>query len=300
MAGLAESPKRVPSRWLYDEYGSEIFEEITHLAEYYPTRTETGILRAFAQEIAAFCGEDLTVLEYGAGAALKTELLIEALQRPRCYVPIDIADDFLQHTAARFRRRFPSLITRPITADFTSDFAIPEWIPAARRLAFFPGSTIGNLNAIEIAAFLDRIRGHVGADGHALIGVDICKVLPVLIPAYDDAAGVTARFDLNLLTRINRELEGHFVLERFRHGARWNEAESAVEMHLLSTVDQAVTVAGHTFEFSAGESIHTESSRKYSVEDFTWVVGQHGWRVDRVWTDDQKLFGIFALSPLSR
>jgi dimethylhistidine N-methyltransferase len=299
LAGLAQSPKRVPSRWLYDEYGSQLFEEITRLEEYYPTRTETGILRAFAREIADFCGEDLTVLEYGAGAALKTELLIEALHRPRCYVPIDIADDFLQHTAARFRRRFPSLITRPITADFTSDFAIPEWIPATRRLAFFPGSTIGNLDANEISAFLHRMLGHVGSDGRALIGVDICKALPVLIPAYDDAAGVTARFDLNLLTRINRELEGNFVLERFRHSVRWNETESAVEMHLLSTVEQAVTVSGHTFELSAGESIHTESSRKYSVADFTRIVGQHGWRVDRVWTDDQKLFGILALSPLS-
>jgi dimethylhistidine N-methyltransferase len=299
LSGLAQEQKRLPSRWLYDEQGSELFEEITRLAEYYPTRTETGILRAFAGEIAAFCGEDLTVLEYGAGAAVKTELLVEALHRPRFYVPIDIADDFLQHTVARFRRRFPSLTTIPITSDFTSNFAVPEWIPATRRLAFFLGSTIGNLDADEVATFLCRIRSHVGLGGCALIGVDLCKELPVLIPAYDDAAGVTARFNLNMLTRINRELSGNFVLEGFRHEARWNDAEAAIEMHLLSLLKQTVTVSGHTFELSTGESIHTESSRKFAVADFTQLVERHGWRVDRVWKDDAQRFGIFGMSPVS-
>ena len=296
LSGLAQTPKRLPSRWLYDEQGSQIFEEITRLKEYYPTRTETGILRAFASEIAAFCGEDLTLLEYGAGAAVKTELLIEALHRPQFYVPIDIADDFLQQTAARVRQRFPALATIPITSDFTEDFAIPEWIPASRRLAFFPGSTIGNLNTEEVAAFLGRIRSHVGAEGRALIGVDLCKRLPVLLPAYDDAAGVTARFNLNLLTRINRELAGDFILDSFQHSARWNEADSAIEMHLVSKMAQAVTVSGRTFELSAGESIHTESSRKYTIEDFTKLVGKHGWRMDRVWTDNAQVFGVFAMS----
>jgi dimethylhistidine N-methyltransferase len=299
LSGLAQRQKRLPSRWLYDDHGSRLFEEITRLEEYYPTRTETGILRAFAGEIAGFCGDEPTVLEYGAGAALKTELLIEALRRPQFYVPIDIADDFLQHTVARFRRRFPSLTTSPITSDFTSNFAIPEWIPAARRVAFFPGSTIGNLDGDEVAAFLRRIRSHVGAEGRALIGVDLCKALAVLIPAYDDAAGVTARFSLNLLTRINRELAGNFVLDQFQHDVRWNELEAAVEMHLLSIVDQTVRVSGHMFELSAGESIHTESSRKYNVADFTKLVGQHGWHVDRVWTDDEQLFGIFGMSAIA-
>ncbi len=298
LVGLAQSQKRLPSRWLYDDHGSQLFEEITGLPEYYPTRTETGILRAFAGEIATFCGENLTVLEYGAGAALKTELLIEALHDPRFYVPIDIAEEFLQRTAARFRRRFPSLTTSPITADFTTHFSLPDWIPAAPRLAFFPGSTIGNLDTEEVAAFLRRIRNHVGAEGRALIGVDLCKTLPILIPAYDDSAGVTARFNLNLLTRINRELAGNFILELFEHNVRWNETEAAVEMHLLSILEQTVSVSGRTYELSAGESIHTESSRKYSVADFTSLVGDHGWRIDRVWSDENRLFGIFGMSAV--
>ena len=296
LSGLVQSPKRLPSRWLYDDYGSQLFEEITRLKGYYLTRTETGILRAFAEDIAVFCGENVTVLEYGAGAGLKTELLIEALHRPRFYVPMDIAGDFLQHTVARFRRRFPTLTTRPITADFTSSFALPDWVPATRRVAFFPGSTIGNLDADEVAAFLRRIRSHVGADGRALIGVDLCKALPILISAYDDAEGVTARFNLNVLTRINRELGGSFVLELFQHCIRWNETEAAVEMHLLSIMEQTVTVSGRTFELSVGETIHTESSRKYTVADFTKLAVQHGWRVDQVWTDDKHLFGVFGLA----
>jgi dimethylhistidine N-methyltransferase len=296
LSGLARSPKRLPSRWLYDDYGSELFEEITRLDEYYQTRTETGILRAFAGEIAAFCGANVTLLEYGAGAGVKTELLIEALRHPRFYVPMDIAGDFLQHTVARFQRRFPELTTCPITADFTTSFAMPDWIPSAQRVAFFPGSTIGNLDADEVAAFLRRIRSHVGPGGRALVGVDSCKSPAILIPAYDDAAGVTARFNLNLLTRINRELGGNFILERFEHRVRWNETAAAIEMHLSSTVDQTVTVSGRSFEFSAGETIHTESSRKYAVADFTKLAGQHGWRVDRVWTDDKQLFAVFGLS----
>jgi L-histidine N-alpha-methyltransferase len=226
-------------------------------------------------------------------------LLIEALHRPQLYVPIDISGDFLEQTAVRFRRRFPRMITSPITADFTTDFAIPEWVPASQRLAFFPGSTIGNLDAGELAAFLRRMRSHVGEGGSALIGVDLCKALPVLIPAYDDAAGVTARFNLNMLTRINRELAGDFVLEQYQHTIRWNETESAIEMHLMSILEQTVTVSGRTFELSAGETIHTESSRKYNIADFTKIVGRQGWRVDRVWTDDTRLFAVFGMSAVA-
>jgi dimethylhistidine N-methyltransferase len=299
LSGLAQSPKRLPSRWLYDDYGSELFEEITRLDEYYLARTESGILRTFAGEIAGFCGANATVLEYGAGAATKTELLIEALHHPRFYVPMDIAGDFLQHTVARFQRRFPELTTRPITVDFTSNFSLPDWIPPTRRIAFFAGSTIGNLDTDEVAAFLTRILSHVGAGGRALIGVDLCEAPAILIPAYDDAAGLTARFNRNLLTRINRELGGNFIIERFKHNTRWQQTEAVVEMHLQSTVDQTVTVMGRIFEFVVGETIHTESSRKYSVADFTRVAGQHGWRIDRVWTDDKELFGVFGMRPAS-
>jgi dimethylhistidine N-methyltransferase len=296
--GLGQSSKTLPSRWLYDAHGSELFEEITQLPEYYPTRTETGILSYFSGEIAEFCGENAVVLEYGAGAAVKTELLIQALHRPQLYVPIDIADDFLQQTVTRFRRRFATLDTRPITADFTAEFLLPGWIPSARRVAFFPGSTIGNLNATEVAAFLRRMRLHVGLEGRALIGLDLCRVVPILIPAYDDAAGTTARFNLNLLTRINRELGGNFVLERFQHQARWNPGEAAIEMHLVSLTGQTARVSGVEFDFAAGESIHTESSRKYDVGNFTAVAAEHGWRVERLWTDEKQLFGVFGLVSL--
>jgi dimethylhistidine N-methyltransferase len=296
LAGLSQAPKRIPSRWLYDDQGSELFEEITQLDEYYITRTERGVLREFSAEIAGFCGENATVLEYGAGAGGKTELLIEALHHPCFYAPIDIAGDFLQHTVARLQRRFPDLATRAITADFTSSFAMPDWLPSARRVAFFPGSTIGNLDADEVAAFLLQMRTHVGIGGRALIGVDLCEAPAILIPAYDDAAGVTARFNRNLLIRINRELGANFIIERFRHGVRWMQREAAIEMHLLSTVDQSVTVLGRSFDFSAGESIQTESSRKYSVADFTKLAGRNGWRVHGVWTDDTELFGVFGLA----
>jgi len=296
LEGLGRARKSLPSRWLYDDLGSELFEEITRLPEYYPTRTETQILREQAEDIGAFCGANRTVLEYGAGAGIKTEILIRALHNPRLYVPVDIAGEFLDQTTARFRASFPDLATRPVTADFSRDFALPEWIPQPNRVAFFPGSTLGNLDTRDAAAFLQRMRGQVGASGKALIGVDLCKPLEVLLPAYDDAAGVTARFNLNLLTRINRELEGDFAPGTFAHEVMWNEAEAAVEMHLVSLMPQTVTIAGRTFEFAAAESIHTESSRKYDIAGFTRFVNANGWQVERVWTDADRRFAIFGLS----
>jgi len=294
--GLSRPGKSVPSRWLYDDCGSELFEEITRLPEYYPTRTETQILRDRAQDIAAFCGANCTVLEYGAGAGVKTEILMQALQNPRLYVPVDIAADFLDQTTVRFRRRFPELATRPVAADFSADFALPDWIPLPNRVAFFPGSTIGNLDIREAAAFLQRMRTQVGRGGKALVGADLCKPLEVLLPAYDDAAGVTARFNLNLLTRINRELGANFVLQKFAHAAHWNDTESAIEMHLVSQCPQSVTIAGREFHFAAAESIHTESSRKYDIAGFTSLASHNGWQVERVWTDARRQFAIFGLT----
>jgi dimethylhistidine N-methyltransferase len=295
MEGLSRPRKSLPSRWLYDDRGCELFEEITQLPEYYPTRTETQILRDAAQEIASFCGANRTVLEYGAGAGIKTEILMQALHNPRLYVPVDIAGEFLDQTTARFRSRFPDLATRPVTADFSSDFALPEWIPQPNRVAFFPGSTLGNLDGREATAFLQRMRGHVGASGKALIGVDLRKPLDLLLPAYDDAAGVTARFNLNLLTRINRELGADFATDGFAHAVMWNEAEAAVEMHLVSLAPQTVTIAGREFEFAGSESIHTESSRKYDIPGFTQFVNRNGWQVEQVWTDAARRFAIFGL-----
>ncbi|MEA3176181.1 MAG: hypothetical protein QOF42_3592 [Gammaproteobacteria bacterium] len=296
VVGLGQAPKTLPSRWLYDDRGSELFEDITKLDAYYPTRTETALLRKHSGEMAAFCGPNVTLLEYGAGAGIKTEILIGALRTPRLYVPIDIAGDFLDQTVARFRWRFPNLPAKPIVADFTSSFALPNWVPVGARVAFFPGSTIGNLDAGEVATFLQRMRRHVGAGGKALIGVDMKKDLNVLLRAYDDNQGVTAEFNLNLLARINRELDGDFVLEQFRHVARWNEAESAVEMHLVSRQPQTATVSGHTFDFDAGETIHTESSRKYDVPGFTALANANGWQVDRMWSDERSYFSVFGLS----
>ena len=296
IVGLGQLPKTLPSRWLYDDRGSELFEEITKLDEYYPTRTETAILQKHASAMASFCGPGVTLLEYGAGAGIKTEILVGALRSPSLYVPIDIAGDFLDQTVARFRWRFPNLQTRPIVADFTSSFPLPSWVPPMARVAFFPGSTIGNLDPGEVATFLQRMRRHVGAGGKAIIGVDMKKELDVLLRAYDDSQGVTAQFNLNLLARINRELDGDFDLQQFKHSACWNEAESAIEMHLVSLRHQIATVSGHTFDFDSGETIHTESSRKYNVEGFTALANANGWQTDRIWTDDNGYFSIFGLS----
>ena len=295
LAGLAQAQKTLPSRWLYDDRGSELFEAITQLDEYYPTRTETAILHARSADIARFCGERATILEYGAGAGIKTEILFNALRVPRLYVPIDIAGDFLDQTVVRFRRRFPNLLTKSIIADFTAEFEMPAWVPSGRRVAFFPGSTIGNLDRAETSAFLRRMRRHVGEDGAAIIGVDLKKDLNVLLRAYDDAAGITAQFNLNLLRRVNRELDGRFALDTFRHSARWNETESAVEMHLVSSIDQTVVVSGRRFHFDAFESIHTESSRKYDVAAFSAFASDNGWEATHQWTDDHGLFALFGL-----
>jgi len=295
IAGLSRTQKTLPSRWLYDDRGSELFEEITQLEEYYPTRTETGILREHAAEIAAFIGEGAVVFEYGAGAGIKTEILIDALQAPRLYVPIDIAGDFLDQTVARMRMRYPQLETRGVVADFTTDFSLPADLPRARRAGFFPGSTIGNLDEAETLAFLRRMRRHVGRNGSAVIGADLKKNLQALLAAYDDRAGVTAEFNINLLARINRELAGTFPLDRFAHEARWNAAESAVEMHLISLDACTVEVDGRHFAFEAGESIHTESSRKYDERSFADLASRSGWRVAACWSDTGQRFAVFGL-----
>jgi dimethylhistidine N-methyltransferase len=295
LAGLSSRQKAISSRWLYDDHGSALFEEITRLDEYYPTRTELSILCDHSQEISAFCGDQPVLIEYGAGAAIKTEILLEALRAPRFYVPVDISGDFLDGTVARLQARFATLRTRAIVADFTAPIHLPPWVPAGRRAAFFPGSTIGNLDVVEARLLLQRMRHHVGADGCALIGVDMTKPLNILRPAYDDRLGVTARFNLNLLRRMNRELDANFVLEAFMHHARWNARESAIEMHLVSRWRQTVKVANRRFGFEAGETIHTESSRKYDVPAFERLAREAGWKLTRHWTDPAALFSIFGL-----
>ena len=298
LAGLSLRRKTLPCRWLYDERGSELFEEITHLQEYYPTRIETALLRSCAGEIARFVGKGAVLVEYGAGAGIKTEILIAALESPRLYVPVDISGDFLDQTVISFRHRFANLGIWPIVADFTEDFDIPAGIPAKGRAAFFPGSTIGNLDQAETVSFLRRVHRNVGTGGRAVIGVDLTKDQETLLAAYDDPQRITAAFNLNLLARINRELDGDFKIERFAHQARWNATKSAIEMHLVSLDAQTASVDGHHFNFEADESIHTESSRKYDVAQFTHLVMSAGWRVDELWSDPERRFGIFGLTSL--
>ncbi len=297
LAGLTAARKTLPSRWLYDDRGSELFEEITQLPEYYPTRTETSILRTHAADMARFCGARAVLIEYGAGAGVKTEILLGALESPALYVPVDIAGDFLVTAAERIERRFPYIEIRPVVADFTDDFDLPADLPKLPpRVAFFPGSTIGNLAPPDAVELLARMRGHVGAGGKAIVGVDLRKALSTLLAAYDDAAGVTAAFNLNLLARINRELGAGFDLAKFAHEARWNEAKSAIEMHLVSLGDQTVSVGGRTVSFAEGETIHTEDSRKYDLAGFTRLAEKAGWRVAETWIDPDRLFAVVGLA----
>jgi dimethylhistidine N-methyltransferase len=299
LTGLSRPQKMLPSRWLYDDNGCKLFEAITQLEEYYPTRTETAILKLHAREIADLCGRDATLLEYGVGAGIKTEILLHAFEAPCLYVPIDIAADFLQQTAARIGRRFPHLQVCCLNADFTRDFGIHAKLPRKNRVAFFPGSTIGNLNDSEALSFFQRVRRHVGPRGTAIIGADLKKDISTLLAAYDDPQGITAAFNLNLLARANRELGADFALNRFIHEVRWNETESAIEMHLVSSVKQVVTIDGRSFAFAAGETIHTASSRKYSLNSFSQLAGRGGWHVAALWTDPQKHFAVFALKTAS-
>jgi dimethylhistidine N-methyltransferase len=260
--GLSRLQKTIPCRWLYDERGSDLFEEITRLEDYYPTRAETAILRTRKPELRKFAGAGAILIEYGAGAGVKTEFVLDALAEPQGYVPVDIAQEHLLQTAHRMECRFRSLWVRPVERDFLSPFEMPAGIPTGRRVGFFPGSTIGNLDAAEAEAFLSQMLRHVGPDGTAIVGVDLVKRVEALLRAYDDCEGATARFNLNLLARINRELAGDFHLDRFRHVASWNEAKKAIEMHLLSLTDQWAAIGQRRFHFRKGETIHTESSRK--------------------------------------
>jgi dimethylhistidine N-methyltransferase len=293
--GLSRPQKTLSCRWLYDDRGSCLFEAITALPEYYLSRTEVSILWTAIGEISTFVGRDAAVIEYGAGAALKTEILFGGLETPRLYVPVDIARDFLQQSVHRFSSRFPTIRVLPIAADFMYAFPLPEELPQLRRVAFFPGSTIGNLTASQAKSLLCRMRNQVGKNGVAIIGVDIKKEISCLLAAYDDKAGVTAEFNLNLIVRINRELGGNFNLDGFRHEARWNAEESAIEMHIVSQADQTVRVGDTIFSFVRGETIHTESSRKYDMQDFASLAAECGWDVAHAWTNPDRQFAVFGL-----
>ena len=292
--GLSQHPKRLPPKYFYDAAGSELFEQITLLPEYYPTRTELGILRERGSAIAAFVPNGAALVEFGAGATTKVRLLLNECAFA-AYVPVDISGDFLKAQADALRRDFPRLAVLPVTADFTAPFALPETIAGKPKVGFFPGSTIGNFEPHEACAFLRTARDILGQNAGMIVGVDLEKDDRVLYEAYNDKAGVTARFNLNLLNRINRELGGNFDASAFTHRAIYNRERHRIEMHLISRKAQTVRVLGRSFSFRAGETIHTENSYKYSLERFAALARGSGWTPRACWTDSADMFSVHAL-----
>jgi L-histidine Nalpha-methyltransferase len=292
---LSQQPKKLSPKYFYDATGSELFEAITRLPEYYPTRTELSILRQRGNEIAAIIPEHSALVEFGAGATTKVRLLLKHCKFA-AYVPVDISGDFLQAQANGLRRDFPSLDIYPVAADFTTPFVLPTAVASRPKVGFFPGSTIGNFEPHEAQAFLKSAREILGQGALMIIGVDLEKDEHVLYNAYNDAAGVTARFNLNVLVRINRELGGNFDLSAFMHRAIYNREQHRVEMHLISKKSQTVRMLGTSFSFRPGESIHTENSYKYSLDRFAALARGAGWRVRETWMDAVKMFSVHALA----
>ncbi|HEY4250152.1 MAG TPA: L-histidine N(alpha)-methyltransferase [Roseomonas sp.] len=296
LAGLAASPKTLPCKWLYDAEGCRLFEAITRLPEYYPTRTEVRILDECGPDIARAIGPGAAVVEFGPGDGAKAVQLLGALSAPAAYLPVDIAPEWLDAAASRVALAFPGLRVRPVVADFTLPFDLAgRAAGSTTHLGFFPGSTIGNFEPAEAVAFLRRARASLRPGARMLLGADLVKDVAVLRAAYDDAEGVTAAFNLNLLARLNREAGADFDLAGFRHEARWNPALDRIEMHLVSQRAQSVRLAGRVFRFADGETIHTESSHKYRPERLRNLVQAAGWRPGRMWTDTGQLFSVWLL-----
>jgi dimethylhistidine N-methyltransferase len=291
---LSQHPKRLSPKYFYDATGSELFEQITLLPEYYPTRTELGILRDRAGEIAAIIPKGAALVEFGAGATTKVRLLLGQCAFG-AYVPVDISGDFLKAQADALRKDFPALSVYPVAADFTAPFALPDAVKAMPKVGFFPGSTLGNFEPHEACAFLRSAREILGKDARMVIGVDLEKDERLLYDAYNDAAGVTARFNLNVMVRINRELGGNFDINAFMHRAIYNRDRHRIEMHLIAKKAQTVRVLGRSFSFRAGETIHTENSYKYSLARFTALARGSGWTALESWTDPAGMFSVHAL-----
>jgi dimethylhistidine N-methyltransferase len=289
--GLSASRKTLPPKLFYDERGSVLFDRICEQPEYYPTRTEIGILRDHAHDIAARCGDNTLLLELGSGASKKVRLLLESL-RPNRYMGVDISKEFLIESTTRLAGDYPWLDVHATCADFSQGLSLDHCPSDARKVAFFPGSSIGNFNPTEAQRFLRRLHAVLDDDGLLLIGVDLIKDFSVLNAAYNDRAGITAAFNLNLLNRINGEHDADFDIGEFRHYAFYNPAHSRIEMHLVSKRDQPVRIGEQRFEFSVGESIHTENSYKYSIEGFQDLARSAGFRPLHVWTDPRKMFSV--------
>ena len=295
--GLSAPQKTLPCKFFYDERGSQLFDEICSLPEYYPTRTELGILERHAGDIARLAGPKARLVELGSGAGVKIRLLLRALEAPAAYLPVEISREHMLAANRSIAARFPELHIAPVCADYTRPFALPELpgIEHGTTLGFFPGSTIGNFSRGEAVSFLRVARDLLGKDALMIVGVDLVKDTRLLRAAYNDTAGVTAAFNLNLLRRINRELGGTFDLAAFRHEARWNEALERIEMHLVSMREQQIAIRRDSFHFAEGETIHTESSHKYRIDGFKALAMEAGYAPVDVWTDDEELFSVHAL-----
>jgi dimethylhistidine N-methyltransferase len=293
LEGLRGRPKQVSPKFFYDERGSQLFDEICEQPEYYPTRTELDIMEDNLEHISDLIGPAVSLIEYGSGSSTKTRLLLDRLHNPSAYVPVDISREHLTSTARKLAADYPDIEVLPVCTDFTRPFAIPA--PnrsAARNVVYFPGSTIGNFD-IEAAVDLMRVmRNEAGDGGGLLIGVDLVKSKDILEPAYNDAAGVTAEFNLNLLRRLNREHAADFEVESFRHQAVYDETHQRIEMRLIALDEQTVTVGDERFEFEEGEHIVTEHSHKFGVDQFAMLAAEAGFEVNTVWTDEDELFSV--------
>jgi len=290
--GLARCPKSIPPKFFYDEQGSRLFDRICEQPEYYPTRTEIALLKDNAEEIAELIGADCTLIELGSGSNQKVRMLLNII-KPAAYVPIDISRDYLLQQAQAVAADYPWLRVFAACADFCQTLQLPQAAGGARKIAFFPGSSIGNFEPAEALRLLRNIARLVQGDGGLLVGADLKKAPGILNAAYNDAQGITAAFNLNLLRRINRELDGDFAVDRFSHQAYYNEQRGRVEMHLASRMEQTVQVAGERFHFAPRETIHTENSYKYDVEEFKALVESAGFELARLWHDPQGRFGVF-------
>ena len=291
LQGLSEAQKAIPARWLYDDAGSQLFEDITQLPEYYPTRSEREILEARGAEFADLIGPDRAVVEFGSGSSIKTPLLLNAIH-PAAYVPLDISGDFLRASSAELAVKFPGLPVYPVEADFMRKVALPGEVTEMPKLGFFPGSTIGNMVARTAVDLLRTMRETLGEGSKLLIGMDLIKDRDVLIAAYDDAAGVTAEFNLNLIRRINRELDADIPVDALQHEARWNDEFARIEMHLVATRDLQFTVSEKSFSMREGESIHTENSHKFNRRTGNTLLLAGGWTPVQRWTDSEERFSL--------
>lgn len=291
-AGLSQARKELQCKYLYDERGSQLFDQICELEEYYPSRTENGIMLENADAIAECIGAGGVLIEYGSGSSVKTRVLLDTLETPRAYVPVDISEEHLLSTAEKLKMDYRSIEIHPLVADFTAGFELDDDFDGCRKTIYFPGSTIGNMEPDDAVALLGRIAQQCGPGGGLLIGFDLVKSDQVLVDAYNDREGITAEFNLNLLERINRELRADFAVEQFKHLAIYNREKARIEIYIESLIAQRVTIDGDVFTFEKGEQIFTEYSHKYEVDGFAALAAKAGFKRDALWTDKREYFAV--------